>query len=47
MTDTLLDIEAIGLKGDGIARQNSERLHIPFTLPGERISATVQPGGST
>lgn len=44
MTDTLLDIEAIGLKGDGIARQNSERLHIPFTLPGEQVSATVQPG---
>ncbi|KAF0230387.1 MAG: hypothetical protein FD175_1709 [Beijerinckiaceae bacterium] len=41
MTTTLLDIEAIGLKGDGIARHEGERLHIPYVLPGERIRADI------
>ena len=44
MTDTLLDIEAIGLKGDGIARHEGERLHIPYTLPGEQIRASLHAG---
>ena len=35
------NIEAIGLKGDGIARHEGERLHIPYVLPGERIRADL------
>jgi len=44
VTETLLDIEAIGLKGDGIARHEGERLHIPYVLPGERIRADLHAG---
>jgi len=34
-----LTIEEIGAKGDGIARENGQLHHVPFTLPDERISA--------
>lgn len=44
MTETLLDIEAIGLKGDGIARHEGERLHVSCALPGERIRADLHAG---
>lgn len=38
---TELVIDAIGLKGDGIARHEGTRLHLPFVLPGERVSARL------
>ncbi len=41
MSETLLDIEAIGLKGDGIARHEGARVHLPYTLPGERVRARI------
>lgn len=36
-----LTIEAMGAKGDGVARSKGRAIHIPFTLPGEVIVATV------
>lgn len=37
-----LSIEAIGHRGDGIARRESgESVYVPFTLPGERILAEI------
>ena len=36
-----LTIEAMGAKGDGVARKQGRALHVAFTLPGETIIATV------
>lgn len=36
-----LTIAAMGAKGDGFARQDGHAVHVPFTLPGETIIATV------
>ena len=36
-----LKIEAMGAKGDGVARKDGRVVHVPFTLPGEVIIATV------
>lgn len=44
MSEVLLDIETIGLKGDGVARHAGERLHLAYTLPGERVRALVIAG---
>ena len=37
-----LDIEALGEGGDGIATLDGKRLHVPWTLPGDRVR--VVPG---
>ncbi len=42
--DAVLEIEAIGLKGDGIARQDGTRLHVPYALPGEKLRVAVHAG---
>lgn len=34
-----LDILEIGVRGDGIAHQDSQRFFVPFTLPGETVEA--------
>jgi 23S rRNA (uracil1939-C5)-methyltransferase len=39
---TDVDIESIALNGDGIARMGRTPLHVPFTIPGERVR--VRPG---
>lgn len=36
-----LTIAAMGGKGDGIARLDERAVHVPFTLPGETVVATV------
>ncbi len=45
-----LRIEEVGARGDGIARLGTERVFVPFTLPGERIAARIagrRPDGLT
>lgn len=37
-----LVIEALGSRGDGIAQGNDGPIYIPFTLPGECVSANVE-----
>lgn len=37
-----VDIESIALSGEGIARSGRTTLHVPFTIPGERVR--VRPG---
>ena len=37
-------IEAIGHRGDGIARTERGVLHVPFTLPGERVAVALPSG---
>ena len=38
MADTAdVDIESIGLSGDGLARLGRRQLAVPFTIPGERV----------
>lgn len=36
-----LTITAMGAKGDGVARHEGRAIHVPYTLAGERIIATV------
>lgn len=42
MTLHRLTIESLGLKGDGIARHEGARLHLPGALPGEMIDARIE-----
>jgi 23S rRNA (uracil1939-C5)-methyltransferase len=44
VSEALLDIETMGLKGDGVARYEGERIHVPFTLPGERVRVRLGGG---
>lgn len=44
MSEALLDIETMGLKGDGVARHDGERVHVPFTLPGEKVRVSLGTG---
>jgi 23S rRNA (uracil1939-C5)-methyltransferase len=37
----LLEIESIGVHGDGIAQHGGERVFVPFTLPGDRVRARL------
>lgn len=39
---TELAIESIGIRGDGLAHHEGRRVHVPFSLPGERIRARVE-----
>ena len=38
-----LTVERIGARGDGIARHRGEPVFLPFTVPGERVAATLGP----
>jgi 23S rRNA (uracil1939-C5)-methyltransferase len=35
-------IETVDAAGDGLARQGSTRIHVPFTIPGERVRVRVE-----
>lgn len=39
-----LVIESLGSRGDGIAHCDEGPVYVPFTLPGERVSVSVQDG---
>ncbi len=39
-----LVIETLGSRGDGVVRSGEGPVHIPFTLPGERVRASVRDG---
>ena len=39
-----LDIDDISVDGDGIARIGRLIVHVPFTIPGERVRARVRRG---
>ncbi|MBH0238122.1 class I SAM-dependent RNA methyltransferase [Methylobrevis albus] len=41
MTDTLLTIERLGHRGDGIAMPDGQPVYVPFALPGETVRAEV------
>ena len=41
MTDPLLDITGIGRRGDGLAMHDGRQVFLPYTLPGETITATI------
>lgn len=41
MSQTLL-IESLGAQGDGVARTPTGTVHVPFTLPGERVEASLE-----
>jgi 23S rRNA (uracil1939-C5)-methyltransferase len=34
-------IEAIGARGDGVARLGGTRVFVPFTLPGDRLRVRI------
>ncbi|MCB1386283.1 MAG: class I SAM-dependent RNA methyltransferase [Nitratireductor sp.] len=34
----MVRIEALGHRGDGIGRRDGETVHVPFTLPGEKVA---------
>ena len=36
-----LDVECIGVRGDGVAHCEGERIFLPFTLPGDRVRARL------
>jgi tRNA/tmRNA/rRNA uracil-C5-methylase (TrmA/RlmC/RlmD family) len=42
--EALLDIEALGAGGDGIARTPAGALFVPFALPGETVRVRTGPG---
>ncbi|MBI1360021.1 MAG: RNA methyltransferase [Alphaproteobacteria bacterium] len=39
-----MNIRALGAQGDGISEANGETIYIPFTLPGETVTADVSNG---
>ena len=39
MTDTRFTIDRLGAQGDGIARADGGDVFIPYTLPGEEVTA--------
>lgn len=39
----LLDIEHLDSSGDGVARHRGRTITVPFTIPGERVRASVEP----
>lgn len=41
MTDALLDITAIGRRGEGIARHDGGAIFVPLSLPGETVRASI------
>jgi len=42
LTDTVdIDIEALSLDGDGVARVGRQLLIVPFTIPGERVRVRI------
>jgi 23S rRNA (uracil1939-C5)-methyltransferase len=38
-----LDIERIGVRGDGVAHHRGEPIYVPFTVPGDRVRAALGP----
>ena len=38
-----LEVESVGVRGDGIAQHDGERIFLPFTAPGDRVSAVLGP----
>ena len=36
-----LTVETIGARGDGVARDASGPIYIPFTVPGDRVRARI------
>lgn len=41
MTDAVLEIESVGVRGDGIAHYQGERVFLPFTAPGDVVRARL------
>lgn len=41
MKPVTLTIDSLGAQGDGLALHEGERVHVPFTLPGERVEAAL------
>jgi 23S rRNA (uracil1939-C5)-methyltransferase len=41
MTETTLTIDALGHKGEGIAPHEGGRVFVPYTLPGETVTARI------
>ncbi|MFN3766559.1 MAG: TRAM domain-containing protein, partial [Aliihoeflea sp.] len=41
---TALTIDHLGAQGDGVAHTGSGQVFVPFTLPGERVTASVGKG---
>jgi 23S rRNA (uracil1939-C5)-methyltransferase len=41
---TILSIDHLGAQGDGVAPSGKGQIFIPFTLPGERVTASVAKG---
>jgi 23S rRNA (uracil1939-C5)-methyltransferase len=45
LADVDVDIEAMAVSGEGIGRSGGRRVHVPFTIPGERVRARLAPRG--
>lgn len=43
--EAIIDIEAIGGRGDGIATVDGTRVFVPFTAPGDRVRVRLDPPG--
>jgi 23S rRNA (uracil1939-C5)-methyltransferase len=43
VADIVLDIEHLDTAGDGVARHRGRTLAVPFTIPGERVRASLDP----
>ncbi|HUK58673.1 MAG TPA: 23S rRNA (uracil(1939)-C(5))-methyltransferase RlmD [Stellaceae bacterium] len=39
----VLEVASLGVRGDGIAEHEGERVFLPFTLPGDRVRARLGP----
>lgn len=39
-----LEIQSVGSRGDGVARQSGQTVHVPFSLPGEIANVSVNKG---
>lgn len=43
MAELLLDIDHLDASGDGVARHRGRTIAVPFTIPGERVRARLDP----
>ena len=39
----VLRVESVGVRGDGIAMHEGERVYLPFTAPGDVVRARLGP----
>ncbi|MGO9785574.1 MAG: TRAM domain-containing protein [Stellaceae bacterium] len=41
MSEAELTVDSVGVRGDGVASHEGEKIFLPFTAPGDRVRARI------